>query len=184
MAKLFSYTWEFGMVLCKVAHYSETLSTLCSTLNLTALAVERLVYTIQIWGLGLFWQFVGRWDSLFRSSITFYKLICIKQNVHNIFSKTILHKKKRKAKSVQCHVCFVNVQVPLPHSNIYVKFCISRLCMKMSSFLFVRTWAMPRILHLSCGVPFPVWTPFWFNISCNVAVKVRGHHKKLQVIFL
>jgi len=30
--------------------------------------------------------------------------------------------------------------------------------MKMSSFLFVRTWAMPRISYLSCGVPFPVWT--------------------------
>ena len=27
----------------------------------------------------------------------------------------------------------------------------SRLCMKMSSFLFVRTWAMRRI-----GIPFPV----------------------------
>ena len=37
-----------------------------------------------------------------------------------------------------------------------VKFCTSRLCMKMSSFLFVRAWAMPRILYLSCGVPFPV----------------------------
>ena len=35
----------------------------------------------------------------------------------------------------------------------------SHLCMKMSSFLFVRAWAMPRILCLSCGVPFPVWTP-------------------------
>ena len=35
----------------------------------------------------------------------------------------------------------------------------SRLCLKMSSFLFVRTWAMPGILYLSCGIPFPVWTP-------------------------
>ena len=26
--------------------------------------------------------------------------------------------------------------------------CPSRLCMKMSSFLFVRTWAMPHILYL------------------------------------
>ena len=53
-------------------------------------------------------------------------------------------------------VCFVNVQLPLPHSNINVKFCTSRLCMKMSSFLFVRAWAMPRILYIACGVPFPV----------------------------
>ena len=32
----------------------------------------------------------------------------------------------------------------------------SRLCMKMSSFLFVRACAMPRLLNLSCGIPFPV----------------------------
>ena len=34
-----------------------------------------------------------------------------------------------------------------------------RLCMKMLSFLFVRAWAMPRILYSSYGIPFPVWTP-------------------------
>ena len=32
----------------------------------------------------------------------------------------------------------------------------SRLCMKMSSFLFVRACAVPRMLYLSCGIPFPV----------------------------
>ena len=67
--------------------------------------------------------------------------------------------KCRKAKYVQHRVCFVIVQVPCPHSNIYVKLCTSRLCIKMSSFLFVRGCAMPRILYLSCEVPFPVWTP-------------------------
>ena len=35
----------------------------------------------------------------------------------------------------------------------------SRLCMIMSSFLFVRVWAIPRTLYISCGIPFPVWTP-------------------------
>ena len=64
--------------------------------------------------------------------------------------------------------CFVNIQVPCPHSITYVKFCTSRLCMKMSYFLFVRAWAMPRILYLSCGVPFPVWTPD--NISGLISV--------------
>ena len=44
----------------------------------------------------------------------------------------------------------------------------SRLCMKMLSFLFVHAWAMPRILYLSCGVPFPVWTPD--NISGLISV--------------
>ena len=29
----------------------------------------------------------------------------------------------------------------------------SRLCMKMSSFLFVLVWTMQRILYLSCGIP-------------------------------
>ena len=32
----------------------------------------------------------------------------------------------------------------------------SRLCMKMSSFLFVRLWTMPRISYSSCGILFPV----------------------------
>ena len=35
----------------------------------------------------------------------------------------------------------------------------SRLCMKMLSFLFVHAWAMPWILHLSCGIQFPVKIP-------------------------
>ena len=64
-------------------------------------------------------------------------------------------RKCRKAEYVQRRVCFVNVQDPFPHSNIYIKLCTSRLCMKMSSFLFLCTWAMPRILYLSCGIPFP-----------------------------
>ena len=29
-------------------------------------------------------------------------------------------------------------------------------------------WAIPRILYLSCGVPFPVWTPD--NISGLISV--------------
>ena len=35
----------------------------------------------------------------------------------------------------------------------------SRLCVKMLSFLCVRAWAMPRILYLLFGIPFPAWTP-------------------------
>ena len=48
----------------------------------------------------------------------------------------------------------------IPQSGICSAVCglsmYSRLCMKMSSFLFVRPWAMPHILYLSCGIPFPV----------------------------
>ena len=79
-------------------------------------------------------------------------------------------KKYRKAEYVQRRVCFVNEQVPWPHSNINVKFCTSRLCMKMLSFLFVYIWAMPRILYLSCGIPFSVRTPD--NISDLTSVVV------------
>ena len=32
----------------------------------------------------------------------------------------------------------------------------SRVCMKLSSFLFVRPSVMPRMVYLSCGNPFPV----------------------------
>ena len=35
----------------------------------------------------------------------------------------------------------------------------SRLCMKMSSFLFVRAWSMSHILYSSCGIPLLVWKP-------------------------
>ena len=59
-------------------------------------------------------------------------------------------------------------RVSWPHSNINVKLCTSRLCMKKLSFLFVCAWALPRILYLSCGVSFPVWTPD--NISGLISV--------------
>ena len=100
--------------------------------------------------------------------------------------KYLLNQKYHKAEYVQRHVCFVNVQVPCPHSKINVKFCPSRLCMKMSSFLFMLTWAMPRISYLSCGVPFPVWTPD--NISGLISVVLwllrwEVIKKKIQVIF-
>ena len=77
-------------------------------------------------------------------------------NKKNAAKRSRQHVGKRYWEYAQRRVCFINYQVPWPHSNINVKFCTSRLCMKMSSFLFVRAWALPRILYLSCGVPFPV----------------------------
>ena len=44
-----------------------------------------------------------------------------------------------------------NMSSALCASSMY-----SRLCMKMSSFLFVRLWTMPRILYSSCGILCPV----------------------------
>ena len=64
----------------------------------------------------------------------------------------VLRKKYRKVEYVQRRVCFVNEQVPWPHS----KFCTSRLCMKMSSFLFLHACALSRMLYVSCGIPFSV----------------------------
>ena len=54
---------------------------------------------------------------------------------------------------VKRRVCIVNVQSS---------------CMKMLSFLFVQAWAIPRTSYLSCGVPFPFWTPD--NISGLISV--------------
>ena len=51
---------------------------------------------------------------------------------------------------------------PLAPLLYNVKLCTSRLCMEIMSFQFVQAWAV----YLSCGVPFPVWTPD--NISINI----------------
>ncbi|XP_054287823.1 QRFP-like peptide receptor [Macrosteles quadrilineatus] len=41
IAKLFSYTWTMGILLCKVVHYMQNVSAICSVLTLTAISVER-----------------------------------------------------------------------------------------------------------------------------------------------
>ena len=71
-------------------------------------------------------------------STILYELIkCYTTNV------SILHiKKYRKAEYVQRCVCFVNVQSSL-HVNAVFSVC-------------AQIWTMPRILYLSCGIPFPV----------------------------
>lgn len=40
-AQLFSYTWTFGMFLCKFVHYIQNLSAICSVYTLTAMSIER-----------------------------------------------------------------------------------------------------------------------------------------------
>ena len=77
----------------------------------------------------------------------------------NAAKRSRQHVGEKYREYAQRRVCFINEQVPCPNSNIYVKLCTSRLCMKMLSFLFVFAWAMPRILYSSCGIQFPVWTP-------------------------
>jgi len=41
LAKLFSYTWDFGLFLCKGVHYMQNVSVVCSVLTLTAMSIER-----------------------------------------------------------------------------------------------------------------------------------------------
>lgn len=41
IAKLFSFTWEMGLFLCKAVHYMQSVSAICSVLTLTAMSVER-----------------------------------------------------------------------------------------------------------------------------------------------
>lgn len=41
IAKLFSYTWTMGIFLCKVVHYMQSVSAICSVVTLTAMSVER-----------------------------------------------------------------------------------------------------------------------------------------------
>ena len=55
-----------------------------------------------------------------------------------------------------------------------LKFCTSRLFMKMLSFLFVREWTMAHIIYSSFGIPFPVKTP----------VMGRSHQKTISDNFL
>ena len=63
------------------------------------------------------------------------------QNFHptqkNTAKRSRHHARKTYREYTQRRVCFINVPVPWPHSNINIKFCTSRLCMKMLSFLFV-----------------------------------------------
>ncbi|CAB0015457.1 unnamed protein product, partial [Nesidiocoris tenuis] len=40
LAKLFSYTWDIGWTMCKLIHYVQNVSAICSVFTLTAMSVE------------------------------------------------------------------------------------------------------------------------------------------------
>ena len=40
---MFSFTWQFGWPLCKLVHYIQNISAVCSVYTLTAISVERYV---------------------------------------------------------------------------------------------------------------------------------------------
>ena len=68
-------------------------------------------------------------------------------------------------------MCFVNVQLSL-HENVVFSVC-ARVC----SAVYVIFIMWNSISGLNA------WYHFRFNISCGVAVPVRGHQEKIQVIF-
>lgn len=41
LAKLFSFSWTLGFFLCKLVHYMQSVSAICSVLTLTAMSIER-----------------------------------------------------------------------------------------------------------------------------------------------
>ncbi|KAL1451505.1 hypothetical protein WDU94_005876 [Cyamophila willieti] len=41
VAKLFSYSWSMGAVLCKTVHYMQSFTAICSVLTLTVMSIER-----------------------------------------------------------------------------------------------------------------------------------------------
>ena len=59
----------------------------------------------------------------------------------------------------------------------------SRLCVKMSSFLFARMGNAAYIIFIMWNYisGLDTWYHFRFNISCGVAVKVRSHQEKFDI---
>ena len=80
-------------------------------------------------------------------------------------------KKYRKVKYVQHRVCFVYLQSSF-HENV-----VFSVCARMDNAAYIIFIMWNSISGLD------TWYYFRFNISCGVAVKVRSHPKKCQVIF-
>ena len=78
---------------------------------------------------------------------------------------------KSLAEYVQRPVWFVNVQSSL-HENVV--FSVFARMDNAAYIIFIR-WNSISGLE--------AWYPFQFNISCGVAVTVRSHQKKFQIIF-
>ena len=91
----------------------------------------------------------------------------MKQNTFAEVDK-IYHRKNTAKRNMSSAMCA---------SSMY-----SHVCMKMSSFLFVRAWAMPHTSYLSCGIPFTVWTPGIISglisvvvlLSCGEVIKKKS----------
>ena len=77
-----------------------------------------------------------------------------------------------KAEYVQRRVCLVYLQLSLPENVVF------SVCAHMGNAAYIIFIMGNSISGLES------WNHFRFNISCGVAVKVRSHQEKFQVIFL
>ena len=75
---------------------------------------------------------------------------------------------RRSGEFVQRRVCFANVQSSL-HDNV-----VFYVCARMD-IIFIMWNSISGL---------DAWYHFRFNISCGVAVMVRVHQKKIQLIFM
>ena len=79
-------------------------------------------------------------------------------------------KRYRKAEYVQHHVCFINVQSSL-HENV-----VFSVCVHLGNAVYIVFIMWNSISGLDA------WYHIRFNISCGLAVTVRSHQQKNQVI--
>ena len=68
-------------------------------------------------------------------------------------------------------MCFVNIQLSLHENGV---FSVSSLMCNAAYAIFIMRNSISGL---------DAWYNFRFNISCGVAVTVRGHQKIIQVIF-
>ena len=67
---------------------------------------------------------------------------------------------KQNSSIAVCASSMYKSLAPTPiYVDIYVKLCPSRHCHENVEFSVLCTWTMSHLLYLSCGVPFPDWTP-------------------------
>ena len=107
---------------------------------------------------------VGRWPYSFSVLKHAYdhKTEILFRNLQN----KLLFKKYCKAGYVQHHECFVNVQVPCPHCNIYIKFWLVAFSWKCLLFCFC--------VHGQCRVCYTFYMEFHFRLGHLTPFPVQG----------
>ena len=116
---------------------------------------------------------------LAKKHVANYLLLCSTYNAlkncsYSVSLQELVHQRsywRRSGEYVQRRVWFINIQSSL-HENVV--FSVSARMGNAAYIIFI-------MLNFISGLD--VWYHFPFNISCGVAVKVRGHQKKNRVIY-